>query len=74
VETLRNKEKAEGFITFIRSNVSLEEIQQILAQDPRADTSLETNMRPDSIPLNSQDTQGSGLSDIRGLMAINSLV
>ncbi|KAL3485378.1 hypothetical protein BJX62DRAFT_217312, partial [Aspergillus germanicus] len=73
LETLRNKEKAEWFIAFIRSSASLEEIQRVLARDSRADKSLETNIRPDSPSIQSQDTRGSDLSDIRGLMAIESL-
>jgi hypothetical protein len=74
LETVRDEEKSERFISVVRSNASFEQIQQVLARNLGKDTSLGINIRPGCTALKSQETRRSGLSDIRGLMAIDSLI
>ncbi|CEL11840.1 hypothetical protein ASPCAL14936 [Aspergillus calidoustus] len=74
LETVRDEEKSKRFISVVRSNASFEQIQQVLVRNLSKDTSLGINMRPDCTSLKSQETRRSGPSDIRGLMAIDSLI
>jgi hypothetical protein len=64
VEALRNEERSQRLITLVRSNASLEQIQQFLARD----LSIDTPSRRE------KDARGSGLGDDpREIMAIEYL-
>jgi hypothetical protein len=63
LEALRNKERSERLITLVRSNASLEQIQQFVARN----RSIDTPSKPE------KDAQGCRIGDPRGLTAIEYL-
>jgi hypothetical protein len=76
IETLRDEEKAEWLISVVRSDASVEEIQQqLLARDlGKDDNSSGGSKTPESTSLvEAESAPESGLRDIREVMAIDHL-
>ncbi|KAL3487799.1 hypothetical protein BJX62DRAFT_186872 [Aspergillus germanicus] len=75
IETLRDEEKAEWLISVVRSDASVEQIQQVLARDiSKDDNSSRASETPESTTLvEAQSARESGLRDIREVMAIEHL-